>query len=119
MNDQPSSRPYGFWPSPFTPERLAQSRRLQGIAWDTDGEALVWLEGRSDQGVLVVRRLSDASARDLTVEHSVRARVGYGGGDFTVAHGHAYFVSGGRIYRQPLASGLPTAITPSFGDVAA
>lgn len=36
----------------------------------------------------------------------------------TAAHGHVYFVSGGRIYRQPLASGGAAPLTPAFGDAA-
>ena len=58
--------------------------------------------------------------RDLTPELSVRARVGYGGGDFSVAGGYVYFVeAGGRVYRQPLTTGPATPITPGFGSAAA
>ena len=109
--------PFGLWESPLTPKRLALGIRISDVAWDSDGETLVWLEGRSDRGVLVARRRGDAP-RDLTVEMSVRARVGYGGGDFTVTGGHAYFVSGGRIYRQPLTHGAARPITPQFGEPA-
>ncbi|MGD9891228.1 MAG: prolyl oligopeptidase family serine peptidase [Dehalococcoidia bacterium] len=114
-----ATRPYGLWDSPITPTLLSQGRRLSDVAWDTDGETLVWLEGRSDRGVLVCARLDDAAPRDLTSDLSVRAMVGYGGGDFTVGHGHVYFVSGGRIYRQPLDGGPATPITPAFGNAAA
>jgi dipeptidyl aminopeptidase/acylaminoacyl peptidase len=114
-----TSRPYGLWESPITPTMLAQGLRLPDVAWDTDGETLVWLEGRSDRGVLVCARLDDAAPRDLTSDLSVRARVGYGGGDFTVGHGTVYFVSDGRIYRQSLDGGTATPITPAFGQAAA
>lgn len=111
--------PYGLWPSPMTPGSLAEGRRLSDLSWDDDGETLVWLEGRSGKGVLVsVGPLGDAP-RDLTDELSVRARVGYGGGDMTVAGGHTYFVSEGRLYRQPLSHGPARAITPPGGEVAA
>ena len=113
------SRPYGLWDSPFTPKLMAQTMRLSDIGWDTDGETLVWLEGRSDRGVLVCARLDDPAPRDLTSDLSVRAFVGYGGGDFAVGHGHVYFIAGGRIYRQPLAGGAARAITPAFGQAAA
>ena len=108
--------PFGLWPSPLSPAHLAKSDRLSDLAWDSDGRTLLWLEGRSDRGVLVCSRLDGDAPRDLTTELSVRARVGYGGGDIAASHGHAYFVSGGRIYRQPLSEGSARAITPAFGD---
>lgn len=111
--------PYGLWPSPLTPAGLAQGRRLSDLAWDSDGRRLVWLEGRSDQGVAVVAGLEGDAPRDLTGERSVRARVGYGGGNLTAAHSQLYFVAEGRLYRQPLAVGPAEAITPAFGEVAA
>jgi dipeptidyl aminopeptidase/acylaminoacyl peptidase len=98
---------------------MAQSLRLKDVQWDSDGETLVWLEERSDQGVLVCRT-KDEAPRDLTDELSVRARVGYGGGDFTAAHGHVIFAAqNGRLYRQPLHHGRPEPFTPEFGHAAA
>jgi len=111
------ARAYGLWESPITPRQLAIGVRLSDVAWDTDGETLVWLESRSGQGVLVVKCRSEAP-RDLTAERSVRAQVGYGGGDFTVFDGTVYFVSGGRLYRQSLREGEARSITPPYGDVA-
>jgi len=111
--------PYGLWPSPITPGTVSQGLRLDDLAWDSDGETLLWLEVRSGHGVLVCAPPGANAPRDLTAELSVRARVGYGGGDMTAAHGNAYFVSGGRIYRQPLSSGQAKPITPAFGDAAA
>ena len=49
---------------------------------------------------------------------NVAGRVGYGGGAFTVGAGHAYFVAGGRLYKQALAGGAPRAITPEYGSFA-
>jgi dipeptidyl aminopeptidase/acylaminoacyl peptidase len=109
---------YGLWPSPLTPRSVSQGLRLSGVAWDTDGQSLVWLEGRSDLGVLVTARLDDPAPRDLTTDLSVRAFVGYGGGDFTVGHGHVYFVSDGRIYGLALSGGTPRPLTPPFGQAA-
>jgi len=108
---------YGLWDSPITPRYLAQVLRISDLSWDSDEETLVWLEGRSDRGVLVAKRRGDAS-RDLTAELSVRARVGYGGGDFTVFKGIVYFVCEGRLYRQSLTAGVPRPITPPFGQAA-
>ena len=101
---------YGLWPSPIGAQSLAEGLRLSDVAWDSDGETLVWLEGRSDRGVLVCLPAGGDAPRDLTPELSVRAHVGYGGGDFSVAGGYVYFVAaGGRLYRQPLAPGPATA----------
>lgn len=119
-----STKPFGLWPSPIQPATLAQSLRLSDVAWDSDGETLVWLEGRSDRGVLVCaphgqapRDLGDCPSRSGTL--SVRARVGYGGGDMGVGGGFVYFVAEeGRLYRQSLTSGQAQPITPQFGHMA-
>ncbi|BAS26548.1 S9 family peptidase [Limnochorda pilosa] len=113
-----STRPYGIWESPIRPSVLAQGLRFSDVAWDTVSDRLVWLEERSDRGVLVCSDLQGEAPRDLTAERSVRARVGYGGGDFTVAGGSTYFVSEGRLFRQDLAQGEARPITPGFGDLA-
>ncbi len=108
---------YGLWSSPITPRSLAASMRLSEPHWDTDGRTLGWIEGRSDRGVIVVQE-DGGAPRDLTPgDLSVRAFVGYGGGDFTLAHGAAYFVAqhDQRIYRQELAGGSPRPVTPAFG----
>lgn len=112
-------RQFGLWDSPIRPEVLAQGLRLSDVAWDSDGETLVWMEGRSDRGVLVCARPGEAP-RDLTTDLSVRAQVGYGGGDFTVAGGYVYFAAlTGRLYRQPLEPGPAIPLTPEFGNAAA
>jgi dipeptidyl aminopeptidase/acylaminoacyl peptidase len=109
---------FGLWTSPIHPKSLAQGLQFRDVAWDSDGETLVWLEDRSGQGVLVCARPGRA-ARDLTTTLAVRARVGYGGGDFTVAGGYVYFVaSTGRLYRQPLEPGPAIPLTPEFGRAA-
>lgn len=113
--------PYGLWKSPITPFSLSGGIRLRDIQWDSSGNTLVWLENRSGKGVLVCVSVEQADApRDLTDDLPVRASVGYGGGDFTVAGGSVYFVARtGRIYRQLLQYGLPRPITPAFGNMAA
>ena len=113
------AKPYGLWPSPLQPAALAQSLRLSDVGWDSDGETLVWLEGRSDQGVLVCQRPGEAP-RDLTSTLSVRARVGYGGGDFSADRGNVVLVAQeGRLYRLPLAAGQAEPIVPQLGHMAA
>jgi dipeptidyl aminopeptidase/acylaminoacyl peptidase len=112
------SVPFGLWPSPVRPEDLAQSLRLSDVGWDSDGRTLVWLEGRSDRGVLVCAPAGQAF-RDLTPTLSVRARVGYGGGDMAVSGGAVTFVTQeGQLYRQSLAAGQARPITPQFGHMA-
>ena len=117
-----TSRPYGTWPSPLSPQSLAASLRLEAARLDSDGQTLVWLEGRSGRGVLVAQDVvgRDAS-RDLTSQLSVRAAVGYGGGDFAVHDGHVYFVvhKAGRIYRQAISGGQARPISPPAGKAAA
>jgi dipeptidyl aminopeptidase/acylaminoacyl peptidase len=111
------SLPFGLWPSPVTPELLGAKLRLDDIQFDSDGETLVWLEGRDGRGVLVAQRGHDAP-RDISGGVKVRAGVGYGGGDFTVRNGMAVFSGQGRLYRVPLGHGAPQPVTPEFGDAA-
>jgi dipeptidyl aminopeptidase/acylaminoacyl peptidase len=114
-------RPYGLWESPISPANIAGGIRLSDAQWDSDGQTLVWLEGRSAQSVLMSASLTSHDApANLTPDLSVRARVGYGGGEFTVAGGLVFFVEkSGRLYRQSLAGGKSRAITPEFGNAAA
>ncbi len=110
---------YGLWQSPISSRSLAESLTLTDVQWDTTSDTLVWHERRGAKGVLVAQS-GGQGARDMTDDQSVRAKVGYGGGDFTVAAGYVYFSgNGGRLYRQALASGSAYPITPAFGDAAA
>lgn len=113
------NKPYGMWPSPLSPRQMAGDLRLYDVQHDTESDTLVWLEGRGGHNVLVMQAPDDAP-RDMTSDISVRARVGYGGGDFTVAQGQVYFAgTGGRLYRQALSGGQARPITPAFGSAAA
>lgn len=104
-------RMFGLWDSPISAKMLSLGIRLSEPCWDTNGQTLAWVEGRSDRGIIVVQDVDGGPARDLTSDISVRAFVGYGGGDFTLAHGAAYFVGQAdqRIYRQELAGGSAQA----------
>lgn len=119
MSTSKITRQFGLWDSPITPLSLSRGMKFSDAAWDQDG-TLVWLERRSERGVLVVKLNDRGAIRDLNSEYSVRARVGYGGGDFTVGHGNAFFVevNSGRIYRQSHKSGASRPITPAFGHAA-
>ncbi len=110
-------RQYGLWDSPVTPASIAHGLRLSDVSWDDETGALIWLEWRSDQGVLVELPPDGEAIRDLTSDLSVRARVGYGGGDFTAGNGHVYFVEAesARIFKKPIGFGTAPPITPAFG----
>lgn len=105
-------KPFGVWESPVTSKRLAQDLKLRDVQFSRDGNHLVWLEDRSGIGVLVTRPVKGGAIRDLTAELSVRARVGYGGGDFTVGRDAVYFISERRLWKKPIGPGIPQAITP-------
>lgn len=114
-----TTRQFGLWDSPISPISLARGIKFSDIAWDESG-ALVWREGRSDRGVLVIRPPDGQAVRDLNSDYSVRARVGYGGGDFSTAQGVVSFVEAesGRLYQQALEGGSARPITPAFGSCA-
>lgn len=116
MDNLRTSRPFGLWDSPVTPAVVAAGIRITDVRWSPDGHWLVWREERSGRGVLV-GQTGTSAPRDLTETLSVRARVGYGGGDFAVANDFVVFVdqASGRLFRQPLAGGSPRPITPAFG----
>lgn len=111
------AKPYGTWSSAITPRAISEVLNLSDVQWDNQSDTLVWSENRGARGVLVAQSAAQAP-RDIT-EDSVRAQVGYGGGSFTVSHGHVYFAAtGGRLYRQSLTSGQSRPITPAFGAAA-
>ena len=61
-NKQKQSMPYGIWPSPISARMVGQGNRFNDVGWDSDGETLVWMEGRSDRGVLLARTGDQAPA---------------------------------------------------------
>jgi dipeptidyl aminopeptidase/acylaminoacyl peptidase len=118
MNDK-QIRQFGLWDSEISPISLARGISFSDAAWDQSG-VLVYREQRSDRGVLVIQPADGQAPRDLNNDYSVRASIGYGGGDFTVGSGAVFFVeaSSGRIFRQPLSAGAAKPITPAFGSAA-
>ncbi len=109
------TRPYGLWDSPLSPRWIAQSLRLEDVAWT--GHHLVWSEARGGRNIVVIAREGEAP-RDAFAEHSARGTIGYGGGSFGLAANALYFVANHRIYKSPLGPGQPRPITPQFGDTA-
>jgi len=118
-NSSKIHRQFGLWDSSISPISVARGTSFTDVAWDHDG-TLIWREGRSDQGVLVIQSPDGQAPRDLNSELSVRARVGYGGGDFTTGQGYVFFAEAesGRLYRQPLKHGTAKSISPAFGQFA-
>ena len=95
------SIPYGLWPSLLAPERMAATLRITDVQWDPSGRARIWREERSGHGVLTLQKDEDAP-RDLTEIEPVRARIGYGGGDFSTGRDIVIYAGeDGRLYRLP------------------
>lgn len=113
-------RPYGLWESPLGPRLIAGRVRLSDVAWDDETGDLIWLRSHEGRGTLFASSLTGDAPRQLTTKLNIRGRIGYGGGEFTVAGGTVYFAAdGGRLYRQSLHENDPRPITPSFGAAAA
>jgi dipeptidyl aminopeptidase/acylaminoacyl peptidase len=106
-------KPFGLWPSPVSPAVLAEALALPEAEWSPDGRWLVWLEEHSGKGILFASTLDGQDARRITSDESVRATVGYGGGNFAVGPDRVFFVErSGRLYAQSLEGGLAQPITP-------
>jgi dipeptidyl aminopeptidase/acylaminoacyl peptidase len=119
MENSVIHRQHGLWDSPISALSMARGLDFSDLAWSEDG-VLAWREMRSDMGVIMLQGPAGDAPRDLNNDYSVRARVGYGGGDFTLGHGFVYFAEAdsGRLYRQPLQHGQALPVTPAFGNFA-
>lgn len=108
------SPPFGTWPSPFTPDRIAASSpRIDGAAFV--GDDIWWGESvPAEGGRLTVR--SSSGAEILPAPWSARSRVHeYGGGAWTAdAEGTLFFVEAKdqRVHRMP-RGGAPMPLTPA------
>jgi dipeptidyl aminopeptidase/acylaminoacyl peptidase len=119
MEAKKQLRQFGLWKSQITPKYISGKYTLSDVQVSSQGD-LVWLENRSGKGVLVVRASGDATFREINSDRSVKAGVGYGGGDFAIGDGQVCFVDkeSGRLYLQATKGGLERAITPEFGKTA-
>jgi dipeptidyl aminopeptidase/acylaminoacyl peptidase len=112
-----TSRPFGLWPSPISPDLVGSQLRLDDVQWDSDGRTIAWSEGGA-QTSLYARRAGDAR-RCLSGDIPLKGGIGYGGGEFTIVQGTTFFTSrGGVIYRRDLGQSSAHAITPAFGGCA-
>lgn len=114
----PVQKSFGLWDSPISADALSQRVGLDEVAWDSDGETLVWVESRSDRSLLVVQKPGDAR-REINEPFKIRGRVGYGGGELAAAGGNIYFCdSEGRLYSRRVSGGSARPLTPPFGGAA-
>jgi dipeptidyl aminopeptidase/acylaminoacyl peptidase len=120
MSGKKMPRQGGLWDSPFSPLSVARGLTISDVAWSQDG-ILAWREVRSGWGAIVLQEQTGQAPRELNSDYSIQAKVGYGGGDFTLGSDQVYFAEekSGRLFRQPIAGGSATPITPGFGKYAA
>jgi dipeptidyl aminopeptidase/acylaminoacyl peptidase len=118
----PTTAPYGSWASPISAELVASG----GVNLDevlTDGDAVLWLEGRPLEGgrYVLCRRVPGGEPQDLTPpDLNVRSRVHeYGGGAYVARRGTVIFCNFAdqRLYRQDPGE-PPRPITPESGPTA-
>lgn len=109
---------YGHWKSAVSAKMIGSRTPLKDVQWNKDGTCLVWLEQRSDIGLLVCRK-GEGKPQELTDGYSVQGGIGYGGGDFTVGDDFVVFAEkDGRLYRRSFSSRMAQPFTPAFGAVA-
>jgi dipeptidyl aminopeptidase/acylaminoacyl peptidase len=110
---------FGLWPSPMTASAASQKLRFEDVQFDSSGNSILWVEGRSNIGVLV-RKLNGDAHRDLTTSgQSVHGGIGYGGGEFTCSNNSVFYAEkSGQLFSLNLDSGQPTALTPPYGAFA-
>lgn len=112
-------RAYGDWPSPITAKWLGQRLRLEDVQWTPDGKGLVWIEGRSGQGMLV-HQLQNGERVDLLRDQSARGGMLYGGGEYALSGGWVYFIDRGRqLFKRSLDHGEPAPLTDDVYFLAA
>jgi dipeptidyl aminopeptidase/acylaminoacyl peptidase len=115
----PATAPYGSWASPVSVELVSSA----GVRLDellTDGDAVLWLEGRPLEGgrQVLCRRVPGGEPRDVVPpELNVRTRVHeYGGASYVAHRGTVIFSNfvDQRLYRQdPGGSGGLRPVTPA------
>jgi dipeptidyl aminopeptidase/acylaminoacyl peptidase len=110
---------FGLWHSPLTAASAGQKLRFEDVQFDSSGNSILWVEGRSSNGVLVRQGNNDARRDITTAKYSVRGGIGYGGGEFTSANGNIFFAEkNGQLFKVNLDSGEPVSLTPAYGAFA-
>ena len=117
-----NTAPHGAWVSPITSACVAAAL-VELLDVQFDGDAVVWIEGRPQEGGrhVLVRQSPDGACVDvLPLAHSARTRVHeYGGAAALVAGGTVWFSSfrDQRLYRLG-GNGPPVALSPDVPDAA-
>jgi dipeptidyl aminopeptidase/acylaminoacyl peptidase len=118
-----SQAPYGAWASPISADHVARA----GVTLDevrVDGDAVLWIEGRPEEGgrQVVCRAGPGASPEEVTpAGFNVRTRVHeYGGGAYLARQGTVFFsnFADQRLWRQDPGE-APRPITPEPAERAA
>jgi len=112
----PKVLPYGSWPSPITAQLMTSDAVHLGGPFLEDGE-IFWTEGRAAEGGrTVLVRQTPTGQEDVTPSgYNIRNRVHeYGGAALVMHDGGVYFQNDAdqRIYRQSLAEGEPSPVSP-------
>ncbi|HKG59225.1 MAG TPA: S9 family peptidase [Pyrinomonadaceae bacterium] len=105
MLNSPKIAPYGSWKSPITSDLIVEGS--VGLSQPLfEGDEIYWLEMRPKEAGrnVIIRRSADGVCTDVNPPpFNARTRVHeYGGGDYIVRNGIAYFsnFSDQRLYRQ-------------------
>ena len=111
-------KPFGLWPSPFTPERIGSGIRLEDVLFSPDGKNLVWLQSQGGVPAIYVQSGPNAPS-EVATGLKPRGGISYGGGELGASKAGVYIAeASGRLYFKPFGPGLPQALTPEFGALA-
>ncbi|HVB93507.1 MAG TPA: prolyl oligopeptidase family serine peptidase [Acidimicrobiales bacterium] len=112
---------FGWWPSPFAAGRVATGK-VSRSGLQSDGESLLWLESRPEDGgrQVLVTDGGGVALRDVSPPAvSIRSRVHeYGGGAATVVGGTLFYADqvDQRLYRSTIGDRRPPIpLTPESG----
>ncbi len=116
LQNSPKIAPYGSWKSPITSDLIVEGS--VGLSQPSfDGTDIYWVEMRpteSGRNVIVRRNAAGANSDVNQPPYNARTRVHeYGGGDYLVNDGIAYFSNflDQRLYRQDTPEAAPVALT--------
>lgn len=116
-NPDSRSLPFGNWPSPITPARLANELRLVDAQWSPNGSALIWAES-TENSAFFHAASADGSLRRYPIGIQLKGGLFYGGGEFHVGNTSiAFCADDNRVYLLTGSSGSLRPLTPAFGRV--
>jgi dipeptidyl aminopeptidase/acylaminoacyl peptidase len=111
--------PFGKWPSPITPDLLAERKRLGEALWSLNKDSIFWLMSENGKGRIYFSQDGKTAKLMSSEEYDVRGTVSYGGGEFAVGNEFVIFANrNGRLYRLEIKTGNINPITPGWGCMA-